>query len=96
MNEAAHVAERERFETAIQVLMVHEGLSSVRASTSGYGGEKIQTTGTQFHATSDLRPYLAENSSQFCYRWDTTGQIIFQYDANADGNCAIDAHQLFP
>ena len=77
-------------------MMVDNDLSSVKASTSGYGGEKIRSAGTQFHPTLDLQDYMNQPTSQFCYWWRSDGRITFQYDVNADGNCAIDAEQLFP
>ena len=82
--------------TAISTMMVDKDLSQVRASTSGYGGEKIRNTGTQFHPTLNLQPYLDPSATHYCYRWEAGGRITFQYNVNADGNCAIDADQLFP
>ena len=89
-------AEREMMQTAMNVLMVDNDLTRVRASTSGYGGEKIDATSTQFHDTINLRNYMNQAATQFCYRWDADGQIAFQYEVNTEGNCAIDAEQLFP
>jgi len=89
-------AERETMNTALRSMMVRKDLSQVRASTSGYGGEKIVATSAQFHPTLDLQRYLNSSPTHYCYRWDTGGRITFQYDVNADGNCAIDGAQLFP
>ena len=94
--EGAVVAEREYVQATMLAMMVDNNLTQVRASTSGYGGEKIDATNTQFHDTIILREYMNQAASQFCYRWDADGQITFQYAVNADGNCAIDADQLFP
>ena len=94
--EGAVAAERENMQTAMNAMMADNDLSQVRASTSGYGGEKIDATSTQFHDTIFLRDYMVQAATQFCYRWDADGRIIFQYDVNTDGNCAIDAEQLFP
>ena len=94
--EGAVAAERETMQTAIHAMMADNELTQVRASTSGYGGEKIDATSTQFHDTITLRKYMRQAASQFCYRWNADGRIRFQYDVNPDGNCAIDAEKLFP
>jgi len=95
-SEAAVVAERETMITAIMVMMVDNDLSQVTASTSGHGGEKIDATSNQFHPTLNLQDYLAQATTQFCYRWQNDGWITFQYDVDDNDNCAIDAEQLFP
>ena len=89
-------AELDAVQAAIDVFMADNDLVEVTPSTSDAGGEKINGTGSQFHATLDLQLYMREPASQFCYRWQRDGLIIFQYGVNADGNCAIDANQLFP
>ena len=93
---AATAAELESFQWAIQEFMVDNDLAEVTPSTSDAGGEIIRGTGSQFHATLDLQPYMRDAASYYCYRWHSDGEIIFQYDVNADGNCAIDADQLYP
>ena len=95
-SERAMLSERESIQTSILSLMVDDDLTQVTASVSGHGGEKIRSTGTQFHETISLRDYIVQAATLFCYRWDADGRITFQYDVNADGNCAIDAEQLFP
>ena len=95
-NEGAVPAERETMNTAIRSMMVDKDLSQVRASTSGHGGEKIDATSAQFHPTFNLWDYMDQAATYFCYRWDADGRITFQFDVNADGNCAVDAKQLFP
>ena len=92
----AKAAEREVVQTAIDVFMVDNNLVEVTPSTSGAGGEKISDTGGQFHATLDLQPYIRDFPSTYCYRWQSNGRVMLQYDVNADGNCAIDTDQLFP
>ena len=94
--EAARLAERETMKTAIMSMMVDNDLSQVTASVSGHGGEKIRSTGTQFHPTLDLQIYMNQAATRFCYRWDADGRITFQYDVDDNVNCAIDAEQLFP
>ena len=94
--EAAMKAERELVETAILSRMVDNDLSQVTASVSGHGGEKIRKTGTQLHDTISLRDYIDQAATLYCYRWDAAGRITFQYDVDDNGNCAIDADQLFP
>ena len=94
--EGAVAAEREYVQTAMLAMMVDNNLTQVRASTSGYGGEKIDAISTQFHDTIILRNYMVQAATTFCYRWDADGGITFQYDVNTDSNCAIDAEQLFP
>ena len=89
-------AELDVVQTTINAFMADNDLVEVTPSTSDAGGEKITGTGGQFHATLDLQPYMREPASLFCYRWQGNGQIIFQYDVTADGNCAIDADRLFP
>jgi len=93
--EAAQAGEVETVQTAIQSLMVDNDLSSVTASVSGAGGEKINNTGTQFDATVTLLAYMDQPSSQYCYRWGADGRITFQYDLVA-GVCALTGTQLFP
>ena len=83
-------------QTVIDAMMVDNNLAQVTPSTSSGGGEKIRGTGTQLHATIDMSRYMVRDITQFCYRWVADGRIIFQYNVNADGNCAIDAEQLFP
>ena len=94
--EVAVAAKRDTMQTAVDAMMADNELTQVRASTSGFGGEKIDGTSSQFHDTIILRNYMRRAASEFCYRWDADGRITFQYDVNADGNCAIDAEQLFP
>ena len=94
--EGAVAAELDTMQTAVDAMMADNELTQVRASTSGFGGEKIDATSTQFHDTIILRKYMKIAATTFCYRWDTDGRITFQYDVNSDGNCAIDARQLFP
>ena len=88
--------ERDAVQAAIDTFMTVNVLFEVTPSTSGVGGEKINGTGTQFHATLELQSYIRYLPSTYCYRWQRYGAIIFQYDANADGNCAIHSKQLFP
>ena len=92
----AEVAEFDAVQAAIDVFMADNDLAEVTPSTSDAGGEKLRGTGSQFHDTFILRDYLRDESTKFCYRWQSNGKVIFQYDANGDGNCAIDADQLFP
>ena len=96
--DAAVVGERETVQTIIESMMVDNDLSQVKASTAGRGGEKINSTGAQFHAEFDLYNYMYwdQPATWFCYSWDTDGRIIFQYDVDDEGNCAIDAEQLYP
>jgi len=94
--EGAVAAERDTMQTTVDAMMADNELNQVRASTSGFGGEKIEATGAQFHGTINLRKYMRRAASEFCYRWDADGRITFPYDVNADGNCAVDAQQLFP
>ena len=83
-------------QAAIDVFMVDNDLDTVTPSTSGAGGEKIRSTGTQFHDTFILRDYMDQPVTRYCYRWGTDGRITHGYDVDANGNCAIDADQLFP
>jgi len=94
--ERAVAAEREVVQTMINAMMEDNDLSQVTASVSGHGGEKIRSTGTQFHDTITLRNYMDQAATLFCYRWDAAGRITFQYDVDDNINCAIDAEQLFP
>ena len=95
-SERAMLSERESIQTSILSLMVDNDLTQVTASVSGHGGEKIRSTGTQFHETIILRDYMDQAATLFCYRWDADGRITFQYDVDDNINCAIDAEQLFP
>ncbi len=92
--EAAQVGEVETVQTAIQSLMVDNDLSAVTASTSSTVGEKILNTGTQFNATISLQAYMDQTSTQFCYTWDTTGRITFQFDVDSADACTTT--QLYP
>ena len=83
-------------QTAIDAFMAYNELAEVTSSTSGEGGEKIDGTVGEFHVTLELQPYIRADTTTFCYRWQGEGLIIFQYDLNAEGNCAIDTKQLFP
>ena len=85
--DAAQKGEVETVQTAIQSLMVDNDLSAVNASASGAGGEKINSTGTQFHATITMAAYMDQAATQYCYRWGTDGRITFQYNLVA-GSCA--------
>ena len=89
-------AELAAVQAAIDVMMADNHLVDVTSSTSGEGGEKINDTPSQFHATSDLQPYIRYLPSTYCYRWQGDGHITYQYDVNAEGNCSIDGDQLFP
>ncbi len=89
-------AELETIQTAVQAMMIDNDLNQVTPSTSGVGGEKIRSTGTQFHPALDMQHYMDPHSTQFCYRWQSDGRITYQYDADDDGNCAADTDQLFP
>ena len=93
--DAAQKGEVETVQTAIQSLMVDNDLSAVTASASGAGGEKINSTGTQFNATVTLLAYMDQPSTQYCYRWGTDGRVTFQYDLVA-GVCGATGTQLFP
>ena len=86
----------ETVQTAIQTLMVDNDIDQVTPSTSGVGGEKISSTSTQFHPTITMSDYMDGLSTTYCYRWDTTGRITFQYDYDDAGNCAADTDQLYP
>ena len=77
-------------------MMADNDLSQVTASVSRHGGEKIRSTGTQFHPTLDLQIYMNQPTLQFCYWWRSDGRIIFQFDVDDNDNCTIDAEQLFP
>ncbi len=93
--QAAQAGEVETAQTAIQSLMVDNDLFVVTASTSGVGGEKINSTGTQFNATINIQPYMDQPATQYCYRWGTDGRITFQYDLVA-GACGAAGVQLYP
>ena len=85
--DAAQKGEVETLQTAIQSLMVDNDLKVVTASTSGAGGEKITSTGTQFHASITMAAYIDQASTQYCYQWGTDGRVTMQYNLVA-GSCA--------
>ena len=89
-------AELGTVQTGINAFMAVNDLFEVTSSTSREGGEKIDGTVGEFHVTLELQPYIRADTTTFCYRWQGDGLIIFQYDVNAEGNCAIDTKQLFP
>ena len=95
------VVENETIQTAINAFMADNALAKVTPSTSGGGGEKIRSTGTQFHPTINLSDYWSvyldykdQGSTGYCYKWDTDGRITFQYDIDDNGNCS--SFQLYP
>ena len=92
----AKAAEADAVQYAIDYFMSDNAISEVPPSTSGEGGEKINDTGGQFHATLGLQPYIREFPPTYCYRWLSDGLITFQYDVDDDGNCSSDTDQLFP
>lgn len=93
--DAAQKGEVETVQTAIQSLMVDNDLSSITASTAGVGGEKINSTGTQFHASITMQAYMDQAATQYCYRWGTDGRVTFQYNL-VSGSCGAAGVQLFP
>ena len=93
---AAQVGERETIQTAIQSMMVDNDLNAVTASTSTAGGEKVNSTGTQFNASITLQAYIDQAATQYCYRWGVDGRVTFQYDIDASSACAATNTQLFP
>ena len=94
--EGAKAAELAVVQAAIDVMMADNALVEVTPSASGAGGEKINGMGAQFHATLELQLYIRDLPSFYCYRWQSDGLIIFQYDVNAEAKCAINGDQLFP
>ena len=92
--DAAQKGEVETVQTAIQSLMVDNDLSSITASTAGVGGEKINSTGTQFHASIIMAAYMDQAATQYCYRWGTDGRITFQYNLVA-GACNAAGAELY-
>ena len=90
-HKGAKAAEWAAVQSAIDLFMTDNALREVAPSTSGAGGEKINGTGTQFHGTLELHPYIRAAATTYCYQWQSGGRIISQYDVNDDGTCAIDA-----
>lgn len=91
------VEEWETIGTAIQRLMVDNDLTYVDPSTSGDGGEKIRSTGSQFHETLNLQTFMGDqDSTKFCYRWGADGRITHEYDVDDNDDCGADTDQLFP
>ena len=66
-------AELAAVQAAIDVMMADNNLVGVTPITSGKGGEKINSTGSQFHGTSNLQPYIRYLPSTYCYRWQVDG-----------------------
>ena len=89
-------AELDMIQTAIDAFMVDNDLAEVTPSTSDAGGEKIRSTGSQFHDTFILRDYMYDDSTAFCYRWQSDGRITHEYDVDHNGSCAPDTDQLYP
>jgi hypothetical protein len=98
---AEAAVEIQSVQTAIFSMMADKYLVQVKKSTSGPGGEKIDITSGQFHLDFNIEDYLLGSvknrldgfTTRFCYRWDASGEIIFQSVANANGGCAGDARQ---
>ena len=90
-NKRAKAAEWNAVQSAIDTFMAETVLTEITPSASGVGGEKINGTGTQFHAPLELNLYLRDLPSTYCYRWRSSGLIIAQYSVNSEGNCVIDA-----
>ena len=93
--EATRVGERETIQTSIETMMIDHALSAVTASTSTAGGEKINSTGTQFDPSITIQPYVDQSATLYCYRWGSDGRITFQYDLVASA-CAATGTQLYP
>ena len=94
--QATEVGERETTQTIIQEMMIDNDLTTVTGSTSGAGGEKINSTGTQFDATLNLQGFMDQPSTLFCYQWNTEGRITTQFDTNSANGCDNTTAQLYP
>ena len=81
---AGREGERTTMQTAIQSMMVKNNLASVTASnnTANTKGKVLSNTGTDFHATFNLKDFMDQSASKYCYKWDTTGRITYQYDVD--------------
>ena len=81
---AGREGERETMQTSIQSMMVKNNLSAVTASdnTTNPKGKKLTNTGTDFHATFNLKDFMDQSASKYCYKWDTTGRVTYQYDVD--------------
>ena len=79
---AGREGERETMQTAIQSMMVKNNRSSVIASndTANALGKNLLNTGTDFHATINLKDFMDQSASKYCYKWDKTGRITYHYD----------------
>ena len=73
--------ERETMQTVIQSMMVKNNLASVTASndTANPKGKRLTNTGTDFHETYNIKDHIDQAASKYCYKWDTTGRITYQY-----------------
>ena len=74
--------ERGTLQTAIQSMVVKHNLASVTASndTTNTLGKTLTNTGTDFHATYNLKDFIDQSASKYCYKWDNKGRITYQYD----------------
>ena len=85
---------RETMQTAIQSMMVKNNLASVTASLSADTlGKKLSNTGTDFNATYTLKDFMDQSTSKYCYKWDSTGWITYQYDVDGtNGACKTELY----
>ena len=86
---ASREGERETLQTAIQSMMVKHDLASViKSKDADTLGIKVSNSGADFHATYNLKDHIDQATTKYCYRWDKTGRITYQYDVDGtDGAC---------
>ena len=92
---ASREGERETLQTAIQSMMVKNDLASViKSKDADTLGIKVTNSGTDFHATYNLKDHIDQGTTKYCYRWDTTGRITYQYDVDGtNGACKTELYK---
>ncbi len=83
---AAQDAEWDAVQTSIDTMMADNEMTTVTASSTTVG-TRVTDTGTHFDSTQTLVNYTRDVNTNYCYRWDSSGRLLFQYDLDAAGAC---------
>ena len=75
---AAQDAEWDTVQTTIDTMMADNEMTTVTASST-LVGTQITDTGTHFDATQTIAAYTRDANTNYCYRWDSSGRLLFQY-----------------
>ena len=93
---ASRDGELETMQTAIQSMMVKHNLAKVTPSndTANAKGKQVPNTGTDFDSKYNLKDFMDQSASKYCYKWDDKGRITFQYDVDGtNGACNTELYK---